>query len=347
MNETQFRVLDTLSREIGHQKSISELTREIGERYGTAYYSNIYDALQELKREGVINLTKAGNTSLVSLELGRIPAIDLLAQMELKKKHEFLKKREEFQLLLEQLSSLSAPGSICLVDPERNAKLNRAELLITLPKRGGLGDARKALYNRLREISSKSNMRIDALALDEDEFQQLLASREKNPLKEMLANKVVLFAPDMFWTGLRNAWVHGIRIELEPGETNPAKISEQDLVYNLARFGYTELGPRVKEDQDIAIEYLAVSLLLKGGERRIETIPVILAKNEVNYDLLIFLSRKYGVAERLLGLLKALERAKPDDGLRRAIQALEIMQVSEKKADEASIVQKLKLYNAA
>ena len=66
MDDTEFRVLDTLSRDPGRDVSISELTRDIRRLHGTAYYANTYKALHKLREEGIVRITKTGNSSLVS-----------------------------------------------------------------------------------------------------------------------------------------------------------------------------------------------------------------------------------------------------------------------------------------
>ncbi len=352
MYETTFRILDALSRDLGSQVSINKLTEEIRKLYGSAHYSNVYKALHELIEEGIIDLTRAGKASLVSLDFSKYTTIDRLTEMELKKKYDFLKKKGELQLLLAYMSGFYKEfpfmGPICLVDPERNLRLNRAELLIKLPKSEHQpGDGAGTLRRMLQDLQSRFNMRIDALALNDEQFRELLVSREKNALREMLANKIALYAPDMFWTQIANAWNDGMQIRFDKGETHPAKISEQDLTYNLARFGYTELGPTIKEGQNVGIEYIVTSILMKEGVRRIEAILIILAKNRANYDLLIFLAQKYGVSDRLLGLLRVLVKQKPGEPLQRAIASLEKAGTKEVKANKVGIKQRMKLYNAA
>ncbi len=73
---------------------------------------------------------------------------------------------------------------------------------------------------------------------------------------------------------------------------------------------------------------------------------MILAKNQVNFNVLTFLSRKYRVASKLLGLMKALSRAYPEASPANAIAELDQMNISPEEVDQASIVEKLRLYDA-
>jgi DNA-binding PadR family transcriptional regulator len=346
MDETEFRILDTLSRDPDQQVSISELTRDIRRLHGTAHYPNVYKSLHQLRKEGVVSLTKTGNTSIVSLDLRSRETADSLSEMELRKRHSLLRKREEFQRLVDSVSDATSVGPTSLIDPEKNIKLNRAELVIQVPNWASSKRNIETLRESLQGLERKLDLRIDALTLNESAFQSLLAGQDKNPLREMLSKQTTVVAPDLFWTQIRNAWAHGIRVHFDREATNPAKISEKDLVYNLARLGYTEFGPRIADGQDFGVEFIVTALLLSGDARRIQAIPILLAKNQANYALLLFLSRKYGAHGKLLGLMQALAKHNEDPSLREAIRILERERVQAAKVNEAAIEETLRTYNA-
>lgn len=345
MDETEFRILDALSRDPDGRVSISALTREIRRLHGTAHYPNIYNALQRMHEDGVVELTKTGNSSLVSLNLGNRHTVDALCEMELCRKRLLLGKSEELRRLFDSISDDMPMGPMSLIDAERNIKLNRAELLIQLPQCPPEAHVAEDLGRKLRELEGKLNIRIDPLILDEEGFRSLLAARDRNQLKEMLLRHTALLAPDLLWTMIRNAWAHGIRIHFDLEETNPAKLSEEDLLHNLARFGYTELGSRLRGGRDIGIEYIVIALLLRSDARRIQAIPVILAKNRANYALLLFLSKKQGVQGELYGFLKSLTKYKDNQDLRDVLRNLERANVKEVKANETSIERTMRTYN--
>jgi hypothetical protein len=50
----------------------------------------------------------------------------------------------------------------------------------------------------------------------------------------MLSTKLSLLMPSIFWLHLRSMAAHGINSRFEKKQTHPAKISERDLVYNMA-----------------------------------------------------------------------------------------------------------------
>jgi len=351
MDETTLRIVDGLSRSLGMHLSINELTKETARLYGRGYYANVYNKLRRLNSEGTVTLTRAGKSSLVSLNFGSYLAMDLLTEMELARKHDLFKRRESLRLLLagieDHLKDFYRVNSLCLINPESNISLNRAELLIILQKASeeSKRDA-EAIRRSLMNLQALHNMRIDLLILGKDEFLELLKAEERNPLKEMLSNKIAFHAPQSFWSLIKDSLARGSRIRFEREAINPRKMPERTLAYNLARFGYKEMGTEIEREENICIELVVTSLLTGKDARRIGAIPVILAKNQANYNLLVFLSQKYNVSGKLLGLLKALNRIRPEKQLEIAIDALEAMKVKEVKADPSRIRERLRLYNA-
>jgi hypothetical protein len=106
------------------------------------------------------------------------------------------------------------------------------------------------------------------------------------------------------------------------------------------------MGEKIREGPYICIEFIIASLLIENNARRIEAIPILLAKNKANYSLLTFLSRKYGFENKLLGILRALSSLKPTDDIRGAIRILEATKTAEINADERGIREKMRLYRA-
>lgn len=368
LDETSFKILETLSREIGKEMSINQLTERIDESYGSAYYANIYKKLKQLEKDSIIRLDKVGNTTIVSLNFKDYWIVDVLTQVEIMKKQRFLLEHIELQVLFHNIetaydwlwedyrkkfeSSDQLPPflrSISAIRPEKNEMLNRLELLILL--RGSMADRIQASLARYPAQALQGPIKIDALVLTEAEFLDILSSGEANPAKEMLSDKIAFFGPQNFWHAVRSAAEKGMPIETEETETIPAKISEQDLVYNMSRFGYREMGSKISAGRDICLEYVIAGMITQGDARRMEAVPVLLSKNRANYDILIFLSQKFRFSEKLLGLLHALAEVAPKAHERTevkfAIKELEELKIKPVAVDRKSIKEKMRLYNAA
>ena len=356
MLDIEFRILDVLSREIGNALSINKIAEKVKTMYGSGDYKNIYVAINNMNKDKIVTLERAGNTSIANINFENYMIIDLLSEMELRKKQDFLKNRQEMQMLMLELDTYiynqDLIKSISMINPERNAKLNKAEFLVHLKtsnNRKMIYETKLGIYAILNHLQMIHTTRIDALVLEDNEISDLVKSNEANPIREMLYDKITIFSSQNFWLWMRNEITKGTKIKIEENQTHPAKISEEDLVYNLARFGYTEFGPKIKEGRQICIEYTIAAIMFRKDARRIDAIAIILAKNtkKTNYGLLLFISRKYEFAEKILGILKSLRNlvAHAKMIVEEPIRLFEAMNIEEIKADEKRIKERLKLYN--
>jgi hypothetical protein len=351
MDTPTIRILDTISSRIGDSLSIYQLTERIKEHYGSAYYSNIYQKLQELKREGLLKLEPnlTGRSSNIKLNFENYLLIDKLAEIEIEKKIDFLSKRNNlFSLFTEMDKSLSencSIKSISSINPSKNIKLNKIEFLFMLRETSGYLNETIGLYKEMLNLQKKHNLKIDNLIVDKNDFFDLLTSEEINPVREALSEKIALFCPQAFWREIKDISERN-QIRTISSETKPLNISDSDLLFNLNRFGYRELGDRFAQGKKYCIEYIITKILLEDDARRMDAIAVILAKNNFMSNLLAFLCQKYQTTARLIGILKILQQIKAEPEIEKTIQILQTFNQEESPADEASIKQKLELYNA-
>ena len=348
MNGTEFRVLDAMSQRVSDSISIRQLTSEMKRESGPAYYPNIYRALSSLEKEGIVRMEKRGRASIPTLNFASYLLLDTLTEMELQKKREFLRKWPHawplFESLERDLGDLPSVESILLLNPERNAKLNRAEPLVLMVEKDKAREGR--VEKAAHEIGVRLNVKVEPLVVAGAELVEGLRSPEKNPLKETLFDMVVLYMPQNFWKLIRDTMVHGVRIRFDPERTDPSKIGEKDLAYNLARLGYKEIGSEGERGQDFSVEYTVSSALLSEDKRRIAAVPVLLAKNKIDYSILVFLARRYGFAEKLLGVLIALIKVAPSREIDHAVASMSGAGISPAKMDEAHVRQTLRLYGS-
>jgi hypothetical protein len=349
MDTPTLRILETLSSNIGDSLSINQLTERIKDTYGTAYYANIYQKLQELKNEGLLTLYPIGRSFSVRLNFQNYLLIDALAEMEIEKKRSLLSKRNDLLPLLTEMDTAfkdsCAIKSISAINPTKNLKLNRIELLFLLIKTSNHHNETVELYKKMQKLQNKHNLKMDSLILNKTDFQELTTSDEINPVREALSEKIILFAPQAFWSQIKEI-AEKTEIKASKTETKPANIPDSDLTYNLNRFGYRELGRPIVQGQKICIEYITTSLLLQDDVRLVEAAPAILAKNSFKSNVLTFLSQKFGTAGKLMGLLKILQDIKPTQEIDQTIDLLNVFNTKEIPADKESILQKLRLYNA-
>ncbi|MGA3192173.1 MAG: hypothetical protein ABSD73_06630 [Candidatus Bathyarchaeia archaeon] len=267
----------------------------------------------------------------------------------MEKKMELLKNRNDLLIFLTEmdksLNETCAIKSISSINLVKNIKLNRVELLFLLRKTSDYHNETVRLYSEMLKLQNKYNLRVDSLILDEDDFSDLIRSDEINPLREALFRKTVFFCPQAFWSEIREV-AEKTEIKFIKTETKPASISDLDIVYNLGRFGYKEFGLKIEQGKKFCIEYLITALLLLDDPRRLEAVPIVLAKNSFRSNLLAFLSQKFGTTGKLLGLLRILQKIKSSSETGETLDILKIFNLEETPTDEQSILQKMRLYNA-
>ncbi len=324
MDKTTFRILEVLGNSLGSQISINELKNRISEKH-PAYYKNIYDKVVSMEKGGIIILETIGRSRAVSLNFEDYRTIGLLGEMERIKLNSLMENTRLRQLL----EGLDKANPTCIINPIENLKLNRAELL-TLE-----------IYKEAEYHSRKAAIKTDQLILSEKAFLGLLKSYDFNPLKTMLKNFTVIIKPDDFWDIMKEALKSRVTINKE----YELPLSQKDLAYNMGRFGYIEIGERIKESDNICLEMVISSILISGSQREKEAIGALLHKNKTNYPLLIFLCKKYNKLEQLLGILNVLNKIAPTKELTFAIKTLDELGVKEEKADYMSIKKKVELYD--
>lgn len=349
MDKATIRILNMISSNIGDSLSINQLTERIKVTYGSAYYANVYEKLQELKREGLLNLEPIGRSSSVNLNFGNYLLIDTLSDMELEKKLEFLSNRVNlFPFFIEIDKILGQSGwirSIISINPLKNIKLNRIELLFLISETPDYLNQTVELFKEMQKLQRKYNLKINSLILDKQDFVDLLTSDDVDPIREALNQQITLYNPQAFWSQIKEI-AEKKKIQTIHSEVKPLNIPDSDLTFNLNRFGYSEFGAFFTQGTKFCIEYIVISLLLREEARGIDAVAVILAKNNFNSNLLVFLSQKYEVSPKLLGILNVLLQTNPKPEVDNTVKILKAINPQELPADEASIKQKLELYNA-
>ena len=268
--------------------------------------------------------------------------------MEIEKKRNFLTNRNElFSLLTEMDKTLNGKceiQSISAINPSKNIKLNKIELLILLRETSNYHKTTIEVCREMLKLQNKHNLKINNLIVNGQDFLELTTSNEINPVREALSEKIVFYGPQSFWSEIREI-AQKTEIKSIGQKTKPASISQLDLMYNLNRFGYKEFGHQFTQGKNFCIEYVVTAILLQEDARLTEAIPVVLAKNTFKSSVLAFLNQKYDTSGRLLGLLKILQNIKPTQENADTIELLETFNVKEIHADKESLMQKLRLYN--
>ncbi len=350
MDKSTLKIFDLLSSNLDDSLSISTLTEKIKKKYGKAYYANIYQKLQKLKKQDLINLNQMGRMSLIELNFQNHFLLDFLTEMDIKKKRIFFNNRPELLPLLIELEQFLNDAcsirTLSSINIERNIKLNRFELLFLLKKSANSHKVTIKIHKKILELQKKYNIQIIGLIIDHKKFSNFIRSSEINPIRESLPRILNLFCPHSFWGEIKQIKGKSI-IRILLNELKPTKISNSDLFYNLNRFGYREFGWKIEKGRKICIEYIIISLLLQNDVRLFEAIPIIISKNSFDSNLLIYLSKKYNASNKLLGLLKILKEIKPKNEILETMEIFETLKIEEQPANKQDIIKKMRLYDAS
>jgi len=363
MDKTTLMILDELSSNLGRNISIHGLTNELKKDCHKAHYKNIYDKIKELSKNNDIILEKIGNSSIITINFKSYNLLNLLSQLELIKKQQLLENDSELGMLFPEMDTYFKEefgyiNSISIMRSKKNKALNRAEFLFIMKEPGNNGRCTGEIiwkeildiHKIMRNLEKIHNIKLDYLIVRENEFFELIKETAHNPLKEMISAQTVLMYQENYWLEIKKVADEGISIKgIE--EINPAKISEKDIIYNLGRFGYKEMGTEMEKGRDFCIETIITSLMLKGDARRIQAIPVILGKNiergrKPIYNLLIFMAMKYKKSEKLLALLTLTGKLLPNKQITDAIEIMNCISIKPEKIDERGIKQKMEMYYA-
>jgi len=352
MDATTFRVVDTLANAWAAPISIRELANMVRKEHGTAHYANVYNKVKELERMDIVKLQPIGKSVAVSLNFSS-RTVDMLTGVEMERKFRLLAKRQALQPLLDDISSafagsLNAVSSISIIDGERNLALRRVELLFLLAeaKDKTIASATESeIHTLLHELQRKRGIKMDYLIVRQGQLGGLLNERCANPLKTMLNAHIAFFHPDELWIAVKKAAEFGV-VVWGGKAVDPAGVSEGDMAYNLDRLGYSELGSKIGKGEDVRVEYIAASIMIGGTARRLEAIPILLAKNRPDYSMLFFLCKKYNVVEKLLACTKALVKARKDPEAGKLVAVLESIGVRPSRFDTAAAIGKMRMYGA-
>jgi len=160
-------------------------------------YKSAYNAVLKLEREGVIDVKKHGNTSMVRFNFNFNESVFIV---EVCRRNDFLKNRD-FRVLYRRISEIKNPFFICLVfgsyakgNPRKGSDLDLC--IITNDEK---------IKNEIEEIADITPFDIHCLVFSSDEFIKMLKTTEFNVGKEIVKNRIILKGIEMFYELINHA----------------------------------------------------------------------------------------------------------------------------------------------
>ena len=299
MTTEETKILRYLSDKLGNGGSIRSMSEGISKKYGPSYYPNIYHTIMKMEEKGIISIAAEGKNRMVRLNTGNPTSIYHISAAENQKATEINTPSEIIDRLLE-LASNACIISICMMKQKEYSEINRIELLL-IPR---LHVEDCSIINAILKIESMYNIKIDPMILAPGELSDMLGASELNHVRELIADRVVLYNSEGFWETIRK---YHIDERYKYLEKFPEELDRAELAHNYNRFGYA-LYESASSRVDIAPEATIFSMS-KSGEARVRYGAfVLLCKNirKVNMPYMYYLFKRHERLGELKGMLKSV-----------------------------------------
>ncbi|MFH1588055.1 MAG: hypothetical protein ABIA76_01820 [Candidatus Diapherotrites archaeon] len=305
-NDLGFRILELLSKNLGKQYSIRQISKELN-----AHYSLTYTKIQELASDKILKLISIGKTKTPKI-IFNYNNNKKLAGIELKKLNSLDENTKEILELIESELIREFTNSISLINYEKNKNMNYYEIILLLNQEtpAFFGSEIKPIeeiekqareknkekikeeieksHEKIKEIEKKQGTKINLLILTQEEFNNELFLNQENLTRECFLDKIIFSRPYEFWRRLLIPLKNN-----EPPEIQKSKKpTEEEILFALNKFGYELFSDKKFQETNISIEKLILELLQSNNARYILAIPILLAKHKTNYRELLFLARR-------------------------------------------------------
>jgi hypothetical protein len=301
MNKEEIKILSRISDNLCSGENILKMTREIGKRYGMAYYSNIYNTIKRLEARDIIKIDIEGKDKLIKLNLENPLSIFYLSEIENNKLIDGNIPKEALNEIL-GISNDFCIASICILEFQKHIKINRLELLILIHQESSIN----GIIQQLLRIELLCNIKIDPIIVEIGEFIKIMKGNELHPLKDLILDKKIIYNSEGFWEIIRK---NKISSDYDRFEKFPQDITRDELIYNYNRYGY-HLYESTNASNRISLETIIFSMS-ENGETRIKYgALILLIKNikQINWAYLYYLYKRYEKLGALKGILNAAGR---------------------------------------
>jgi|SRR3989344_3468541 len=200
--KTLLKIIELMRKNIALGRTISEISRllKIG-------YVPTYNHINEMEKEGIINVLKIGNAKQCKLNLENTKTKHLLQELDIKKTEELYNKNQKFKAILESLISKltkkypSELLSIVLFGSYAKGTANKQSDIDLMFIINDLKDKnlRETIERECASIRYSHNIKISPLMTNIEEFKKMLKEKELNVGKEVREYGISLYGHEIFW----------------------------------------------------------------------------------------------------------------------------------------------------
>lgn len=196
----QLEILDIFLKNIFREMTFNEIKKETKERSN----NKLQKAIENFKRENILNHKTIGKTILYSLNLKNNKTLDYLHLLSLNKKMPFdmLYKIQNSLLRNTEFFSLVIFGSYA-----KGVNTTKSDLDIAV-----FTENKKSIEPLLESIKRKELINIDYHIITRHEFLEMLKAEEENLGKQIFRHHLAFYNPYIFYSLLIKGWENGFRI---------------------------------------------------------------------------------------------------------------------------------------
>ena len=200
--ETLLKIIELMRKNLDLGLTISQISKLL--RIG---YVPAYNHIGEMEKEGIIKVSKIGNSKQCKLNLENPKTRHLLQEIDIKRKEDLSNKNPKFKSIIESLISKLTEKytfeilSIVLFGSYAKETANKQsdiDLMFII------NDLKNKLLREVieRECTSfqySHNIKISPLITNIEEFKKMLNSKELNVGKETKEFGISLYGHELFW----------------------------------------------------------------------------------------------------------------------------------------------------
>ena len=200
--KTLLKIIKLMRKNIALGLTISEISRRLDIGYRPAY-----NHINEMGKEGIINVLKIGNAKQCKLNLENTKTRHLLQELDIIRKEELYNKNQKFKTILESIISkltekyLSEILSIVLFGSYAKGNANKQSDIDLMFIVDDLNDKnlRESIERECASIHYSHNIKISPLITNIEEFKKMLKEKELNVGKEIREFGISLYGHEIFW----------------------------------------------------------------------------------------------------------------------------------------------------
>jgi len=170
-------------------------------------YRPAYNHISEMEREGIIRISKVGNSKQCSLNLENAKTKHLLQELDILRKEELFNKNSKLKIIVEPLiSKLSEEypseilsiilfGSYAKGIATKQSDIDLMFIISDLKDK----NLREAIERESGSYQYSHNIKMSPLIANVDELRKMLKTKELNVGKEIRGHGISLYGHELFW----------------------------------------------------------------------------------------------------------------------------------------------------